>query len=174
PAAANPSPSKCSASCSPWALLAPSDMVTVSVPTDEIPTNNSRSRPLSVTARSYSYKYPGTPSGGGVGFTGTTGALVAKFTTTAANAVKEAKLEFFGTSATTYRLAIYGDSGTGTPSTTPLYVDAADRTVAAAGPVVITLPSPVAVPAGNFFVGIQQTNTTNANYSFDTEAPIRL
>src|SRR5205814_10466130 len=34
-------------------------------------------------------------------------------------------------------------------------------------------PSPVAVGPGNFFVGIQQTNTTNASFSFDTEAPIR-
>src|SRR5205823_4473616 len=71
------------------------------------------------------------------------------------------------------RLAIYGDSGTGTPSTTALYVDAADRMVGAAGPVTITLPSPVAVGPGNFFVGIQQTNTTNVNSSYDSEVPIR-
>jgi hypothetical protein len=31
----------------------------------------------------------------------------------------------------------------------------------------------VVVGAGNFYVGIQQTNTTNASLSFDTEAPIR-
>src|SRR4029077_8952005 len=74
---------------------------------------------------------------------------------------------------TTYRVAIYGDSGSGTPSTTPLYVDAADRTVSAPGPITITLPSPVAVGPGNFYVGIQQTNTTNASLSYDTEVPIR-
>ncbi len=42
-----------------------------------------------------------------------------------------------------------------------------------AGPVTIHLPSAVAVGPGNFYVGIQQTNTTNANISYDTENPIR-
>jgi hypothetical protein len=97
---------------------------------------------------------------------------VGKFTVTSANSVKAVKLEFFATSATTYRVAIYGDNA-GVPSTVALYVDAADRTVSAAGPVTITLPAPVPVSAGNFYVGIQQTNTTNANLSFDSEAPIR-
>ena len=95
-----------------------------------------------------------------------------KFTTTAANAVTAVKLEFAAASATTYKVAIYGDTA-GVPSTTALYLDAVDRTVTVAGPVTITLPSPVAVGPGNFYVGIQQTNTTNASLSFDTEAPIR-
>jgi hypothetical protein len=37
----------------------------------------------------------------------------------------------------------------------------------------ITLPTPVPVGPGNFFVGIQQTNTTNVGLSFDAETPIR-
>src|SRR5207302_1429666 len=41
------------------------------------------------------------------------------------------------------------------------------------GPVTITLPSPVAVGPGNFYVGIQQTNATNASLSSDSETPIR-
>src|SRR5207247_1963304 len=106
------------------------------------------------------YKHPGTTLDGGVGLTGVTGALVAKFRTTSATTVQAVNLEFAAASITTYRVAIYGDSGSGTPSTSALYVDAADRTVAAPGPVTISLPSPVAVGPGNFFVGIQQTNTT--------------
>jgi len=149
------------------------DNVTVSVPSDDVTTNNSKSQPLLITGKSYSYKVPGTTSAGGVGFTGATGALIAKFTTLAANAVTDVKLEFPAVTTTAYRVAIYPDSGTGTPSTTPLYVDAADRTVTAAGPVTITLPSPVAVAAGNFFVGIHQTNTTNAGLGFNVESPIR-
>jgi hypothetical protein len=148
------------------------DTVTVSVPADDIPGNNSLSKPLNVTFADYSYKYPGSTASGGVGFTGATGAFVGKFTTTSANSVKAVKLEFAATSATTYRVAIYGDNA-GVPSTVPLYVDAADRTVSSAGPITITLPSPVAVGTGSFYAGIQQTNTTNANLSFDTEAPIR-
>ena len=147
--------------------------VAVSVPADDVGANNSLSKALNVTPLDYSYKHPGSTASGGVGLTGATGAFVGEFNTTAANAVTDVKLEFFAASATTYRVAIYGDSGGGTPSTTALYVDAADRTVAAAGPITITLPAPVAVGPGNFYVGIQQTNTTNASVSFDVEAPIR-
>src|SRR5438045_1412753 len=71
------------------------------------------------------------------------------------------------------RVAIYGDSDSGTPSTTPLYVDSADRTVLVSGPIVITLTAPLPISAGNFYVGIQQTNTSNANLSFDNELPVR-
>ncbi len=146
-----------------------SDTVTVSVPPDDVNTNNSKSKALNITASDYSYKHPGSTATGGVGFTGATGALVGKFTTNSAQSVSAIKVEFNTVTATAYRLAIYGDSGSGTPSTTALYEDAADRTVTLAGAQTITLPAPVAVPAGNFFVGIQQTNTTNASYSFDNE-----
>ena len=149
------------------------DTLRVSVPDDDFAGNNIRSNPLSITPRDYSYKIPGSTGAGGVGFTGAAGALVCKFPITAANAVTAVKLEFSAASATTYRVAIYPDSGSGTPSTTPLYVDAADRTVLAAGPITITLPSPVAVAGPNFYAGIHQTNVTNASLSFDVESPIR-
>ncbi len=101
---------------------------------------------------------------------------MAKFTTTAANAVVDVKLEFpapIPAPSPTYRVAIYGDSG-GTPSTTSLYVDAADRTPpVGGGPVTITLPAPVAVAAGNFYVGVQQTLAVNAGLGFDNEQPLR-
>ena len=149
-----------------------SNTVTVTVPADDAGVNNSLSKPMDVTIPLYSYKHPGTTAGGGVGLTGGVGAFVAKFTTTQPTSVISADLEFFAVVATTYRVAIYGDAG-GIPSTTALYVDAADRTIDAAGPVSITLPAPVPVGPGSFYVGVQQTNTTNANYSFDSEAPLR-
>jgi hypothetical protein len=149
-----------------------SDTVTVSVPPDDVPANNSLSKPLSITVRDYSYKYPGTTANGGIGLTGATATFVAKFPITAANAITDVKLEFFRASSQTYKVAIYPDSGSGTPSTTPLYVDSAARTVLVPGPVTITLPGPVAVSAGNFYVGIQQ-NTRSADLSFDNEVPVR-
>ena len=150
-----------------------SDTVTVTVPPDDLNTNNSKNRPLGETFNLYSYKHPGTTLAGGVGFTGATGAFVSKFTITAPAKVFAVNLEFAAASATTYRVAIYPDSGSGTPGTVALYEDAADRTVTAAGPVTITLPTPIAVGLGNFFAGIEQTNTTNASLSFDNEVPIR-
>jgi len=149
-----------------------SDTVTVSVPPDDVAGNNSKNRPLNETFNLYSYKHPGTTAAGGVGLTDATGTIVSKFTITAAAKISAVNLEFFATSATTYRVAIYPDSA-GLPGLVPLYLDAADRTVTVAGPVTITLPSPVAVGPGTFYAGIQQTNTTNAALSFDNETPIR-
>src|SRR5262249_55555219 len=144
----------------------------VSVPADNVNTNNSMTKPLNNTLLDYSYKYPGSTLNGGVGVNGNTAAFVAKFNTTVADAITDVKLEFFAGSTTTYRVSIYGDAS-GVPSTTAIYTDASDRTVSGAGPVTITLPSPVAVGPGNFYVGIQQTNGTNASLSYDNEVPIR-
>jgi len=116
-----------------------SDTVTVSVPADDVNTNNSLSKPLNITPVNYTYKHPGSIASGGVGFTGATGDFVAKFNTTSANAVTAITLEFPFTSTTTYKAAIYGDAA-GIPSTTSLYVDAANRTVTTAGPVTISQP----------------------------------
>jgi len=150
-----------------------SDTVTISVPADDIAGNNSKSKPLDETFNLYSYKHPGTTASGGVGQANGTADVVAKFVTTAAAKIAAVNLEFFATSATTYRVAIYPDSGSGTPSVTPLYVDAADRTVSSSGPVTIALPAPVPVGPGPFYAGIQQTNTVKAELSYDTEVPIR-
>src|SRR5207249_703319 len=59
------------------------DTVAVTVPPDDVASNNTNSRPLSETITQYSYKHPGTTLSGGVGLTGATGAFTAKFTTTA-------------------------------------------------------------------------------------------
>lgn len=150
-----------------------SDTVTVFVPSDDFTENDSKTRPLDDTLASYSYKHPGTSPDGGVGFVNARGALVSKFTTTGATKVVAVSLEFFAASATRYRVAIYPDSGLGTPGTAALYLDAADRTVDAAGPVTIPLPAPQSVGPGSFYVGIQQTNTTHASVSADFESPVR-
>jgi hypothetical protein len=151
-----------------------SDTVTVSVPADEVVSNNSKDRPLDETHNLYSYKYPGSNATGGVGVNGNTADFLAKFTTTAAAKVSAISLEFYAVTATTYRVAIYPDSGLGTPARNPIYEDASDRTVALKGPVTVTLPSPVPVGPGTFFAGVEQTNTANAAIAFDTEVPIRM
>jgi hypothetical protein len=149
-----------------------SDVVTVSVPSDDVPANNTKTRPLNVTLPLYSYKYPGSVMAGGFGFTGATGAFVAKFSTTAPAKITDVNLEFAGAN-TGYRVAIYANGGgPGVPGAL-VYLDAANRTTGGAGPVTATLSSPVTIGPGDFFVGIHQMNTTNANLGFDLEAPIR-
>jgi len=150
-----------------------SDTVTISVPADDVNGNNSKSKPLDATFNLYSYKHPGTAASGGAGAIGGTVDVVAKFTTVAAAKIAAVNLEFFAASGAAYRVAIYPDSGSGTPGLTPIYVDAADRTADVSGPVTVTLPSLLPVGPGNFFAGIQQTTTAKAELSYDTEVPIR-
>jgi hypothetical protein len=102
--------------------VAGSDVITVSIPADDVAGNNSVSKTMNITPLDYSYKHPGSTASGGVGFTGATGAFVAKFTINGANAVTDVKLEFNAVTAVTYKVAIYGDNA-GIPSIVPLYVD---------------------------------------------------
>ena len=148
-----------------------SDTVEVSVAPDDFAGNNSKSKPLNVTLPQYSYKYASSTTTYGVGGAGGPIAIVGKFAIVAASKVNAVNLDFFVRTATTYKVAIYDDDGFGLPGA-ELYLDSADRTVAAAGPVSITLAP--AVPVGqSFFVGFQQTNSTYAYASFDSEDPIR-
>jgi hypothetical protein len=150
-----------------------SDTLTVSVPPDDVSGNNGKSKPMDETLHLFSYKYPGTTADGGTGIAGATGAIVGKFVVASHVKVASVNLEFSAGSGTRYRVAIYPDSGSGTPGTSPLYLDAADRTVTTPGPATIVLPSPVAVGPGAFFAGIEQTNTIISNLSVDDEAPVR-
>jgi hypothetical protein len=151
-----------------------SDAVTasLSVPGDVDNSNDSLTQLFEFTPQRYSYQHLGTPLDGGVGLNGQNGEFVNKFAFTAPSQIDTIDLQFFANSATTYRLEVLADSGTGTPGAT-LYVDSADRTVTTLGVTSLRLPSPLAIAAGNYFVGIQQTNTTNANYGFNLELPVR-
>lgn len=173
-----------------FAVFAPNintgtDTLTVSVPSDDRNFNNSLARTFVKTSDEYSYKIPGTNPTGGVGLTAANGALVAKFNSSSATTVTHVKLEFAAPSATTYRVAIYGDNGSGAPAfgtvmapVPPIYLDAADRTVPTAMMAtypyseLIDIPDTV-VPAGNFYVGVLQTNATNCALSYDAETPLR-
>ncbi len=155
------------------------DTVTVSVPSDDFDDNNSKSRPMDATFNLYSHKHPGTTAANAkltpwVWDVGEPD-FVAKFTTTAAAKVSTVNLEFFTTSSATYKVDIYPESspGSGVPGLTPIYEDAVTRTNNTAGPVVITLPTPVAVGPGTFFAGVREINGDPIPISYDIEIPIR-
>ncbi len=146
----------------------------VSVPTDgdSNTDNNLLSRLLNVTLNRYSFKHEQLQEDGGVGLSNGTGEFLAKFTVTAPTQIDAITPSFFATTATTYRLVVRADDGTGKPGAL-LYLDGADRTVTSAGDQTFALPAPLEIGAGSVFVGIRQTNTTNANFSFNYEYPIR-
>src|SRR5262249_8520095 len=149
-----------------------SDVVAVSVPADDCNANNSVSLPLAATLTEFSYKYPGTTAQLSIGFAGATGAYMGRFTAVVPTSVQAVTLGFGAASGTRYKVQINGDDGTGRPGPL-LYLDAANRTVSAAGATTIALPSPVAVGPGIFFVGVNQTNNTNMALSADREIPVR-
>jgi hypothetical protein len=119
----------------------------------------------------YTYKTPGSSPSGGVGNSSPI-QFVSRFDVTSATQVDTVNLEFFAVSATTYRVVIYADNGSGMPGT-QLYVDGANRTVAGPGPVALRLLTPIPVGPGAFYVGLEQTNSINCSYSYDSESPLR-
>jgi hypothetical protein len=144
----------------------------VSVVGDADTSNDSLSLPLDVTADHYSYEHAGVPSDGGVGLTGTTGEFLARFSFTSPVLIGEVDVNFFAASATTYRIVVRADDGSGQPGAL-LYEDSVDRTVLIPGQETITLDNAVPAPVGNVYVGLRQTNTTNASFAFNNELPIR-
>ncbi len=147
-----------------------SNTLTVSVPADAAPANDTLARQLDVTVNKLSFEHAGTPADGGAGFSAAGAEFVSRFNVISTQ-LDSATLNFFSATATTYRLVVRADDGTGKPGAL-LYLDSADRTVLSPGQVTIALPTPIPVN-GNFFVGFRQTNVTNASISFNYEFPIR-
>jgi len=146
---------------------------TVSVPGgDGYSANDSLSHALEITPNICSYQYPGPPAGAGIGSSGGTAELVARFNSADATEVTSVIAEFARASAATYRVTVYRDDGSGAPGAL-LYLDSADRTIDAAGTVTIALPGPIAVGPGDFFVGVRQTNTVNMTLGISGEQPLR-
>ncbi len=143
--------------------------VSVSVPADDNNTNNTLTMTQEITTDYFSYRYQGVGNSGGVGFNGGTGQFSGMFNTALSAFVQEVQVDFT-TSGLPFRMAIYGDAG-GVPGT-QLYEDAATRTTAI-GTAFITLGSNVSIPAGKFYVSIEQLGTTNVGFAYTTESPMR-
>ena len=167
----------CTSTTVTFAAFTPSALgscsATVSVPgADGNSANDSLSHALEITPNICSYQYPGPPAGAGIGSSGGTAELVARFNSADATEINSVIAEFARASAATYRVTVYRDDGSGAPGA-QLYLDSADRTIDAAGTVTIALPGPIAVGPGDFFVGVRQTNTVNMTLGISGEQPLR-
>jgi hypothetical protein len=148
--------------------LTGSNVITVSVPSDDVNTNNSKTWNQDVTTNLFSYKNPGAANeAGGVGFTGATGDFVAGFTS-ASGSINEVKVDF-ASGGQPYKVAIWDATGTGGSPGTLLWESAS--LTSATGTAFITVPN-IAV-SGTFFVGVRQTGTTNVAFAYQTETPLR-
>lgn len=147
------------------------DTVSVLVDTDDNIFNDISTTIRDVNEVVYSYADPSVISAGGVGFTGNTGDFVAKFPYSGvANAINQVGVNF-NTGGVSLRVGIWGRnlSGTGIPGTllwqSPVFVSTAGLN---------TIPVTPAVSVNDtFFVGVIQTVTTNASFSYQNEIPIR-
>jgi Secretion system C-terminal sorting domain/CARDB len=143
--------------------------VNVSVPSDDININNSVTVSQTANKNTWSYAY-GTTASGGVGFNGATGDFVAKFNTSTATSISQVTVNFF-TGGQPYQIGIWDATGAGGTPGTNLYTSAS--LTAATGVNVIPVSPAVSIPAGDFFVGVKQTGTTNVGFAYQAETPIR-
>lgn len=142
--------------------------VTVSVPTDDISTNNAKTITQEVTQNLTTYKEGTAPSPGGIGFTGATGDFVAKFNTSAVAQINEIKVDFFS-GGQPYQIGIWDASGTAGAPGTNLWTSTSFTSVSGTA----FIPVPNIGVIGDYFVGVKQTGTTNVSFGFQNEYSIR-
>ena len=147
--------------------------LTVSVPTDDVLTNNSQTATQLVTRNDVSY-VQGTTFTGGAGLRTANAVLVARHTANSATNLSSVTIRFNGTAATpyNYQVVIYDATGANGVPGTVLYTSPARPRPAAGGDDVVPTPG-TALAAGNFFVGVKTLTAVNPGIAYQTEAPLR-
>lgn len=149
--------------------------------TDDQASDNTSTYTSDATSNTLSYA-SAAPAAGQVGFTVTgtnptgTGIVLARFYSDAADVVNFAQADFAGGASAnrSYRVVVYSSTAPatgGTPSTL-LGASTNQLTPAAAGTVNVSLPN-INVPAGYFFVGIEQLSSNNVAVSYEAEEYLR-
>jgi hypothetical protein len=151
--------------------VAGTNTVTVSIPSDNVNTNNSKAVTQLVTYNTYTYSYGPFPptSDGGVGFNGATGDFVAKFSSSSATSVNQVVVNF-DNSGQPFKIGIWDATGAGGSPGTLLWESASLTSTLGVFTVLVNPKVPV---NGDFFVGVRQTGTTNVAFSYQAEDPVR-
>ncbi|HNR20566.1 MAG TPA: T9SS type A sorting domain-containing protein [Bacteroidia bacterium] len=148
-----------------------SNTVNISIPADDINTNNSLTMTQAANADLFSYQYPGvanSPTGVGVGVPGR---FVAKFTTNNAfgnpDTINEIQVDFTSTGAA-YNYVIWDATGVGGTPGTELYISPAQ----VSSPGLALLPVPDVAVSGDFYVGLREISG-NLGFAYELESPLR-
>jgi hypothetical protein len=144
------------------------DTVKVFCTADNNNSNNLKRYGQAVNLNTYNYADPLRGPNGGVGFTGGTGDFVAKFPYTGSNSINQIGVNF-NTGGTSLKVGIWDTTATGTPGAL-LWSSTNFLTLAGLNTIPVNPPIPI---SGTFFVGVIQTGTVNAAFSFQSEVPIR-
>ncbi|RQO32579.1 hypothetical protein DBR32_03000 [Taibaiella sp. KBW10] len=143
--------------------------ITVSVPADDYLSNNAKTTSQLVNMDTWSYT-DGGPATGGIGFNATTGDLVAKFNADLATYLKQVSLNF-SAGGQPFKIGIWDAGGTGGSPGTLLWESA--QYTSTTGVYLIPVAPALAIPAGNFYVGMRQTGTISISCSYQAEIPMR-
>ena len=157
----------------PTTFAAGTNLVTVTLPNDDNISNNTSTYGQLISANRLTYIDPNAglfATGVGVGQAG--GALVAKYTLTAASNVSDVVLTFAASAnnVSTYQVLLYDANGAGGVPGAVLYTSPTQTRTAAAGATTIAIPG-TAVPA-NFYVGVKELNT-NPALAYQVEDPLK-
>jgi photosystem II stability/assembly factor-like uncharacterized protein len=142
---------------------------TVSVSADDDNGNNSDTYDIATTLNTFNYS-EGDVADGFVGFNGETGDFVAKFSTTDAAILNQVDV-IFQADGDSFKIGVWDDDGVDNTPGTLLY--SSDEELTTAGRYTMLINPGVSLLAGDFYVGILQTGTTNVGFGFQEELPIR-
>jgi hypothetical protein len=146
--------------------------ISVSVPADDFTADNSMSVRQIITNSTYSYAYGKIPSGS-LGITAgltqpKSGDIVGKFTSGSPASVSQVGVTFTR-DGVPFKVGIWDKSGSGVPGNLLWESNEQLTTVG-----VFTMPvSPSVSVNDTFFVGVRQTTTSNVQFAYETETPIR-
>ena len=142
--------------------------VSVSLPADDFNADNTFAVSQEITNNAYSYAY-GTQATGAAGLTGGTIDMAVKFTTNSPAAINQVGVNF-GAGGLRFKIGIWDKSGLGVPGN--LLWESGTQTSTQG---VFTLPvTPNIAVTDTFYVGVRQLDSTNIQFSYQGETPVRL
>lgn len=152
-------------------LKADSIIVTATVSNEGITGNNKVRAKTTTTLNTMNHAVTASANTGGAGFNGGAGFEVAIAHDAGNCPVYLNRLNYiFGTTGQSYQISVYaGDSGA-TPGT---LLFNSGNLVNTTGANSYTLPAPLFLPAGKFFVAFKQISTTNFSLQYQAEIPPR-
>jgi hypothetical protein len=143
--------------------------LTISIPNDELNSNNIYFVEQQVTANAIAYSF-GEPAFSGIGWSSNGGNIVSKFKTSSAAVLKQAILHF-STNNVPFQLIVTDATGTGgTPGNFIFISPTMSSTV---GERIITLSPGIVLPPGDFYLGVSQTSGINIGLGTHVEEPCR-
>ncbi|GAB3581054.1 hypothetical protein GCM10027345_23320 [Hymenobacter daeguensis] len=148
--------------------------LTVTVPTDDVTSNNSQVFTQNVTANRLAFvdgTQPLNATGVGIGAAG--GILAAKYNLATAGTIASITPSFVGAGAgaTTYQVQLYDATGTGGTPGTLLYTSPTQTRPTATGSPVVSVPN-IPIAAGDFYVAIKELDL-NVGLGYQVEDPLR-